>query len=205
MRAVDLGETIDYLGLGFVDGNQWVVVYADVTNWSETDQQLDAASMTLVHRWWGDCSGCRQHAVDRVAPGTGAGEWKRRCMVPAGASIRVALVYSIPVSETELILSVDGNQLPLEDAVGRQFDVTDLSTIATPPARMSGTLRDVARRWQRAAPRSWSIPPMVRSRFSWLESSSRVRTDASLIGGEAARFSLDVGSTVPSGWRPIPP
>ncbi len=140
VRAVDLGETIDYLGLGYVDGNQWVVVYADVTNWSETDQQLDAASMTLS-----TASGnVAPDAVNTqstasllgLEPANGS-----TAQVPAGSSIRVALVYSIPVSETELILSVDGNQLPLEDAVGRQFDVTDLSTIATPPALLSGTLR----------------------------------------------------------------
>ncbi len=139
VRAVDLGESIDYLGLGFVDGNQWVVVYADITNWSEADAQLDAASLTMVTAGGPVAPDAvsTQSAASLLGlePANGSS-----VQVPAGGSIRVALVYSIPVSESELILSIDDNQLPLEDAVGRQFDVTDLSTIATPPGVQEGTV-----------------------------------------------------------------
>ena len=139
VRAVDLGETIDYLSLGVVDGNQWIVVYADVTNWSETDAQLDAATWTLVTADGAIAPDAvsTQSAASLLGlePANGS-----TVQVPAGSSIRVALVYAIPASESGLILGIDGNQLPLEDAVGRQFDVTDRSTIATPPAGQSGTL-----------------------------------------------------------------
>jgi hypothetical protein len=139
VRAVDLGESIDYLGLGFVDGNQWVVVYADITNWSEADAQLDAASLTLATTGGPVAPDAvsTQSAASLLGlePANGSS-----VQVPAGGATRVALVYSIPVSESELVLSVDDNQLPLEDAVGRQFDVTDLSTIATPPGVQEGTV-----------------------------------------------------------------
>lgn len=140
VRAVDLGETIDYLGLGFVDGQQWIVVYADVTNWSGADAQLDVAGWQLVPTSGlvaPDVAGTQSTAsLLGLEPANGSS-----VTVPAGTSIRVSLVYSIPASETELILEVAGTQLPLADAVGRQFDVTDLSTIATPPPVVEGTLR----------------------------------------------------------------
>jgi hypothetical protein len=189
VRAVDLGETIDYLGLGYVDGNQWIVVYADITNWSETDQQLDAASMTLVTAGGEiapDAVNTKSTAsLLGLEPANGS-----TVLVPAGASIRVALVYSIPVSETELILSVARNQLPLADAVGRQFDVTDLSTIATPPAGQSGTLS--------ASPDDGTgIPAFVITtadgqipvRLAGVEFPSEDR--CVVIGGEASSFTLD--------------
>ena len=139
-RAVDQGEEIGYLGLGFIDGMRWVVVYADVTNWSATDATLEVAGMTLVTA--GGLVAPDQAATQSAAtllglePANGAS-----VTVPAGGSTRVALVYSIPVAETELILELGGTQLPLADAVGRQLDVTDLSTIATPPAMQSGVVQ----------------------------------------------------------------
>lgn len=132
-RAVDQGEEIGYLGLGFIDGMRWVVVYADVTNWSTADAQLDVAGMTLVTA--GGPVAPDQAATQSAAtllglePANGTS-----VLVPAGGGTRVALVYSIPTTETELILEFQGMQLPLDDAAGRQFDVTDLSTIAIPPA-----------------------------------------------------------------------
>lgn len=139
VRAVDQGEAIGYLGLEAVAGQRWVVVYADVTNWSGADAQLDVAGMTLVT------------ANGPVAPDTAATQSAATLLglqpstgssvqVPAGGSTRVALVYSIPAGEPELILEAQGEQLPLAAAVGRQLDVTDLSTIATPPAMITGTV-----------------------------------------------------------------
>jgi hypothetical protein len=140
VRAVDLGQSIDYLGLGFVDGQQWVVIYADVTNWSETDAQLESPAITLVT------------ATGSIEPDTASTQSTASSLglepmngtsvlVPAETSIRVALVYTISAGEQELVLELDGMRLPLEDAVGRQFDVTDLSTIARPPDVIAGTLR----------------------------------------------------------------
>ncbi len=140
VRAVDVGQSIDYLGLGFVDGQQWIVVYADVTNWSEIDARLDSAAVTLFTATGSivpDIASTQSTASSLgLEPVNGAS-----VLVPAGASIRVALVYAIPAGEQELILALAGMQLPLEDAVGRQLDVTDLSTIANPPDVISGTLR----------------------------------------------------------------
>lgn len=189
VRAVDLGETIDYLGLSSVAGNQWAVVYADVTNWSGSDAQLDVASMTLSTAGGeiapDGVSTQSTAALLGLEPANGS-----TVQVPAGASTRVALVYSIPVSESELILSVDGNQLPLEDAVGRQFDVTDLSTIATPPAGVSGTLSTLPDDGTgvptfTVTTASGAIPV----RLAGVE--FPVEDSCIMIGGEAATFSLD--------------
>jgi hypothetical protein len=139
VRAVDLGETVDYLGLEFVEGNQWVVVYADITNWSAEDATLEIASMTLAT---GDGPIAPDSASTQstatllgLEPANGSS-----VTVPAGGATRLALVYSAPVAESELILELDGTQLPLQNAVGQQLDVTDLSTIATPPAVQTGVL-----------------------------------------------------------------
>jgi hypothetical protein len=139
VRAVDQGEAIDYLGLGFVEGSQWVVVYADITNWSAADAELDVSGMTL------DTAGApvapdlantqATAALLGLEPANGSS-----VSVPAGGSVRVALVYQLPLSESMRVLNLDGQQLPLDDAVGRQLDVTDLSTIATPPALQTGTV-----------------------------------------------------------------
>lgn len=138
-RAVDQGEGIGYLGLGVIDGMRWVVVYADVTNWSGADAQLDVAGMTLVTA--GGAVAPDQAATQSAAtllglePANGTS-----VQVPAGGSTRLALVYSIPVAEADLILELQGEQLPLADAVGRQLDVTDSSTIAAPAAMTTGTV-----------------------------------------------------------------
>ncbi|HET9660001.1 MAG TPA: hypothetical protein VFP05_06690 [Thermomicrobiales bacterium] len=141
-RAVDRGETIDYLGLGFVDGSQWVVVYADVTNWSAADATLDVATVTLATAAGPispELTGTQSAAAALgLEPADGSS-----VTIPAGSGARLALVYSVPLSESEFILELDGMQLPLADAVGRQLDVTDLSTIEAPPQLVSGTLRSV--------------------------------------------------------------
>jgi hypothetical protein len=138
-RAVDIGETIDYLGLGFVEGQQWIVVYADVTNWSDAEAQLDIASWQLATASGliaPDTTGTQSAASSLgLEPANGSS-----VTVPAGGSERLALVYSIPASETELILQIGDAQLPLENAVGTQLDVTDLTTIAEPPALIEGTM-----------------------------------------------------------------
>jgi hypothetical protein len=139
VRAVDLGESIEYLGLGSIEGSEWVAVYADVTNWSATDAVLEVANMTLVT------------AGGPIAPDLAATQSAATLLglepangssVPAsaGGSTRIVLVYSIPVTESELLLNVQGNELPLADAVGRQLDVTDPSTTATPPAVQDGSV-----------------------------------------------------------------
>lgn len=140
VRAVDVGESIDYLGLGFVDGQQWVVVYADVTNWSDIDVNLRAESLTLstANGLVPPDTASTQSTASLLGLEPANGD---SVLVPAGGSIRVALVYSIPIGEGDLILDLAGYQLPLEDAVGQSFDVTDLSTIATPPSVVAGTLR----------------------------------------------------------------
>jgi hypothetical protein len=139
VRAVDLGETIDYLSLGLVEGNQWVVVYADVTNWSAEEATLDVAGMTLATAGGPiapDLAGTQSTAtLLGLEPANGSS-----VTVAPGGATRLALAYSVPLSESELILELDGTQLPLQDAVGQQLDVTDLSTIATPPAVQTGVL-----------------------------------------------------------------
>ncbi len=131
-RAVDQGETIPYLGLTFVDGMRWVVLYADLTNWSTTDAQLDIFGMTLLTASGplaADLTATQSTATALgLEPANGSS-----VIVAAGASTRLAIVYSAPVAETELVLGFQEAQLPLKDAVGQQLDVTDLSTIATPP------------------------------------------------------------------------
>jgi hypothetical protein len=138
-RAVDLGESIDYLGLGAVEGNQWVVVYADATNWSAEEATLDVAGMTLATADGPiapDLASTQSTAtLLGLEPANGSS-----VTVPAGSSIRLALVYSIPLSQSELVLELEGTQLPLQNAVGQQLDVTDLSTIATPPGVQTGVL-----------------------------------------------------------------
>lgn len=139
VRAVDQGETIDYLGLGYVEGSQWVVVYADVTNWSAADATLDVTGMTLATAGGPvapDLANSQSTAtLLGLEPANGSS-----VPVAPGASTRVALVYQIPLTENARVLTLDGNQLPMDDAVGRQFDVTDLSTVATPPAMKTGTV-----------------------------------------------------------------
>lgn len=139
VRAVDLGETIDYLGLGFVDGQQWVVVYADVANWSDTDTQLEIASLTLATAGGpvAPDAASTQSTASQLGLEPANGE---QVLVPAGGSVRLALVYSIPVTDSPPMLEIGDTRLPLEDAVGRQLDVTDLSTIARPPALVEGVV-----------------------------------------------------------------
>lgn len=131
-RAVDQGEAIDYLGLPFVDGMYWVVLYADVTNWSAADAQLDISGMSLVTTSGPvapDLNATQSTATSLgLEPANGS-----TVLMTSGASTRLAIVFSIPVAETELVLGFQGMQLPLKDAVGQQLDVTDLSTVAMPP------------------------------------------------------------------------
>ena len=133
VRAVDLGESIGYLGLEATVGQQWVVVYADITNWSAENATLAVADVMITGANGSiapDAAGTQATATQLgLEPANGSS-----VSVPAGSSTRLALVYQVPATEPELILEIAGSQLPLADAVGQQLDVTDLSTIATPPA-----------------------------------------------------------------------
>lgn len=139
VRAVDQGVAIDYLGLAPVDGSQWVVVYADVSNWSSVEADLDTSTVTFltVGGPVAPVTAATQSAASQLGlePANG-----RMISIPAGGAARVALVYSIPSAETSLVLDLGGEALPLADAIGRQLDVTDLNTIARPPELIEATV-----------------------------------------------------------------
>ncbi len=142
VAVVSLNDEHTAVDLRQKNGKEWLVVIADVTNWSDKGAAFDAREFTVR------ITGSRTPTV--VAPASTRSvarqlklapvEPELQIAIPAGETRRVVLVYAVPAGSSDPALIRDRDALPLFDALERDLDVEDLPPLAGPPRLSRGTI-----------------------------------------------------------------
>ena len=141
VAIASLNDSFDDFGLEPKDGREWLVVIADVTNWSNTDGIFSGREFTLQPGLDGK--------IVKAAPGSSKSMAKSLGLepltddeltvgIPAGETTRVVLVYTVPARSRELMLVRNKATLPLADALATELAPNDLPAPALPPDLTEG-------------------------------------------------------------------
>lgn len=141
LRSAVLNDELDDLGLKSEDGDEWLVLVADVTNWSDDDGEFDATEFAVEVDREDAPFGLDQGATADVAAELGlALSDGPRVEIDAGDTERVALVYALPARSRGITLLREGNALPVADALTGSLDPKDLPAPVVPPDVEEGEL-----------------------------------------------------------------
>lgn len=143
VASASLDTSFDDPKLKAKSGKEWLIVVADVTNWSTADGVFSGREITLQ-------AGPDGKTV-KAAPGSSKAVTKRlglepmtddelNIQIPAFETKRVVLVYQVPARSSELMLVRETAMLPLENtqALTLAFDPDALAPIAVPPVVVEG-------------------------------------------------------------------
>jgi hypothetical protein len=145
VASATAGAEIPSLELEAKEGREWVVVFADVTNWSTAaatfslrDPLVQTAEMT--EPWDIAPSSTRQVArlLELTEQGNEAAE------IPASATVRLVLVYSIPAGGTGMQLLIGESALLLDDYLDLAFDPAGLPPVPQPPELVEGIVTNIS-------------------------------------------------------------
>lgn len=138
--AAENGDFPD-LRLKEKDGKEWLVIVADVTNWSSQPAVFNAREFFLRP---GDDA-----ELIKTAPSSTSSVAKQLELEPVADDLtvafapdetqRVVLVYSIPARSREIALVRETEALPIADALEISIDPDDLPQAALPPVVELGT------------------------------------------------------------------
>jgi outer membrane protein assembly factor BamB/plastocyanin len=125
---------INSVGLRRRDGKEWVVVIADVANWSTRAGRIAPNELFLVE---GDGTEVTVSSASTVSVSSrlniDISDVSAQVRLAAGKTTRFALVYLIDEGATELSLARGSNFLPLESTLLNNIELTDLPPVEDAP------------------------------------------------------------------------
>jgi endonuclease YncB( thermonuclease family) len=134
------------VGLKPKSGKAWLVVVADVTNWSDADAQFAVKEFGV--RVGGSSS------LNRLAVASTKAVAKKLALapassdlvvaIPAGKTERVAMVFQLPAGSEEPVLVHAKESLPLTDVLDSKIVPDNLPNLAGPPTVSKGKIVGVA-------------------------------------------------------------
>jgi endonuclease YncB( thermonuclease family) len=130
------------VGLKAKSGKEWLVVVADVTNWSDDDDEFAGKDFGI--RVGGS------NSLKKPAAGSTKTVAKKLELAPAasdlvvpiaaGVTKRIALVFQVPVGSEEPVLVREDDALPLTDVLDSRILPDDLPDLAGPPKVSKGEI-----------------------------------------------------------------
>lgn len=141
--AADRGRSIASLKLNATD-NEWAALAIDVTNWSEKPQTLDLRDLQL------DYLASPKPMRPRAADSEDVADllnfktalYDKEVTLKAGATLRVAAVYSIPRGARGLSLFVGTASLSVDGMVSLKTPFNKIADPVDPPALIDATVAD---------------------------------------------------------------
>lgn len=135
--AASLTESSPTLGLSQQPGQLWLIVLADVVNWTNSESAFDTSTAQIVAEDGQRLVPSPLHSQSvalslRLQSITGTD-----VAVPPGHSIRLPLVYQVPAGISDLVLAVGDEQLPLNDTL-----VLELAASTLPPEQLAPVLQE---------------------------------------------------------------
>ncbi|MEZ4499088.1 MAG: hypothetical protein R2839_03285 [Thermomicrobiales bacterium] len=135
--AASLTESSPTLGLSQQPGQLWLIVLADVVNWTNSESAFDTSTAQIVAEDGQRLVPSPLHSQSvalslRLQSITGTD-----VAVPPGHGIRLPLVYQVPAGISDLVLAVGDEQLPLNDTL-----VLELAASTLPPEQLAPVLQE---------------------------------------------------------------
>jgi hypothetical protein len=133
IATTTIGAAIPSLDLEVKEGREWLVIFADVTNWSDLDATFslgDPLVQTAEMDKPFDLAPSSTRQVARLLGLTSQGNDSAE--IAAGVTTRIVLAYSIPAAGTETRLLIQEQVLPIADTFDLAFDPAALPAITGP-------------------------------------------------------------------------
>jgi hypothetical protein len=141
LRSAVLNDELDDVGLQGEDGDEWLVLVADVTNWSDEDGEFDATEFSIQIESEDTPFEVDEDSTSAVSSELNlALEDSAQVAIDAGATERVALVYALPERSRGITLLREDDALPVDDALSNTLDPDDLPDPVAPPELENGEL-----------------------------------------------------------------
>jgi plastocyanin/endonuclease YncB( thermonuclease family) len=139
VASASLNDSFDDLNLKAKDGKEWLVVIADVTNWSDNDGMFNARDFTVNAGLDGKTVKAARGSTKSVAKKLKLEPISDEITIDilAGQTQRVVIVYQVPAHSLELLLVRENAYLPVADALTTELENDDL---AVPPETSLGEL-----------------------------------------------------------------
>jgi endonuclease YncB( thermonuclease family) len=143
VAAVGQNGGLDSAGLKEKDGHDWVLIVADVTNWSNSDATFDAREFFVRTAESKHPSKLAVSSSKKAARKLELPE-QLEFEIPAGNTARVALAFSVPAGATDPVLLHDEDFLPLGEEASLSVTKALLSELAGPPDIQEATIVSVS-------------------------------------------------------------
>lgn len=141
VAATTIGESIPSLSLKAKEGHDWIVVIADVTNWSSADGVFSLRDPLVQTAQMDEAGDIAPASTEKVAGVLGLETQDRESAdIAAGGLSRVALVYSVPTGATAVQLHLGDAHLVLDPYVDPAFDPEALPAAPAPPTTVQGPI-----------------------------------------------------------------
>ncbi len=146
VAAAAQNDSLSSVGLKEKSGKEWLLVVADVTNWSDDDATFAAKEFGVRVA---DSSSLKKLAAGSTKTAAKALEVKpdtgdMKVAIPAGETERIVMVFQLPEGSDEPALVHEGEALPLTDILDNRIDGDDLPERAGPPKVTKGELLSAA-------------------------------------------------------------
>lgn len=134
VAAVAEADEFGDFGLAAKAGKSWLVLVADVTNWSADGGTFVGREFRL-RTGRGTFAKAAPVSTAQAEQGLDLADYGQglTMAVGAGETVRVVLVFSVPEGEDPLALTHGDQALPLDDATVSALDAAALPALATPP------------------------------------------------------------------------
>jgi endonuclease YncB( thermonuclease family) len=136
VAAAKRGEAIDEVGLRLREGKDWIVVLADVSNWSSKNTTLFTKDFAIRLAGSAEPRGFAARTTETVAgvlglqpTDVGAG-----VKIDKNTTVRIALVFQIDHDGANPALVHDDQALPLASALAANASLTAPPPVTEPPA-----------------------------------------------------------------------
>ena len=127
------------------DDKDWIVVIADITNWSDDDATLNPRDFALEIPGGDKARGFARRTTERVAKQLGM-EPKSTddgVKIPEGENTRLVLVFELPIDAINPKLFLDGESLSIQGAIDNSPSLDALPPVSDPPVATRFELGEV--------------------------------------------------------------
>jgi hypothetical protein len=142
VRSAVLNDELAGVGLDELSGDEWLVLIADVTNWSAEDGEFDASEFSVLTEDDDEPVETDAESTAAVASelGVAPADDSMQVEIGAGETERVVLVYVVPDRSVGIALQRDDDVLPVSDALSNTLDPEDLPEPSAPAELQNGEI-----------------------------------------------------------------